>query len=187
MCRIWQHRVEGRLRLTFNLMNSSVMTLKKIFSPFSCRLRMKCSSNTDIDWFYIAWNAWHASRFCLPALPSTFKGVSYLNSYISDHFETARQENGADVSQCLHNVTSVTSNVTLRFAPLATGPNFGSSYFIGSLRGQSEMTLNGMSSDPHNGVNSLDLILATLGTQRMLMHEKTCLIPIMVPCFIQQI
>ena len=34
-----------------------------------------------------------------------------------------------------------------------------SSDFIGSLRGQSEMTLNGMSSDPHNGVNSLDLIL----------------------------
>ena len=43
-----------------------------------------------------------------------------------------------------------------RFAPFATGPNLGSSDFIGSLRGQSEMTLNGMSSDPHNGVNSLD-------------------------------
>ena len=56
----------------------------------------------------------------------------------------------------------LTSNVTLRFAPLATGSNFGSSYFIGSLRGQSEMTLNGMSSDPHNGVNSLDLILMRL-------------------------
>ena len=40
---------------------------------------------------------------------------------------------------------------------LATGPNFGSSDFTGSLRGQSE--LNGMSSDPHKGVNSLDLIL----------------------------
>ena len=39
------------------------------------------------------------------------------------------------------------------------GPNFGSSDFIGSLRGQSEMTLNGMLSDPHSGVNSLDLIL----------------------------
>ena len=46
--------------------------------------------------------------------------------------------------------------ITLRFAPLATGPNFGSSDFTGSLRGQSE--LNGMSSDPHKGVNSLDLI-----------------------------
>ena len=53
-------------------------------------------------------------------------------------------------------------NVTLYFAPLATRPKFGSSDFIGSLRGQSEMTLNGMSSDPHNGVNSLDLILMRL-------------------------
>ena len=89
-----------------------------------------------------------------PVLSSVFPILT-----ISDHFETAKQENGAYVSECLHNVTSVTSNVTLRFAPLATGPNFGSSDFIGSLRGQSEMTLNGMSSDPHNGVNSLDLIL----------------------------
>ena len=39
----------------------------------------------------------------------------------------------------------------------ATGnrAEFGSSDFIGLLRGQSEMTLNGMSSDPHNGINSL--------------------------------
>ena len=42
-------------------------------------------------------------------------------------------------------------------------PNFGSSYIIGSLRGQSEITINAMSSDPHNGVNSLDLILMRLG------------------------
>ena len=81
---------------------------------------------------------------------------------ISDHFETARQENVANVSECLHNVTSVMSNVTLRFAPLATGPNFGSSGIIGSLSGQSEMSLNGRSSDPHNRVNSLDLILMRL-------------------------
>ena len=44
------------------------------------------------------------------------------------------------------------SNVTLRFAPLATGPNFGSSDSIGLLKSQSEMTLNGMSSDPNNAV-----------------------------------
>ena len=74
----------------------------------------------------------------------------------------ARQENGANVSDCLHNVTSATSNVTLCFAPLATGPNFGSSDFIGSLRGQSEMTHNRMLSDPYNGVNSSDLILMRL-------------------------
>ena len=81
---------------------------------------------------------------------------------ISENFETARQENGANASECLYNVTSVTSNVTLRFAPFATGPNFGSSDFIGSLRGQSEMILNGMLSNPPNGVNSLDLILMRL-------------------------
>ena len=44
-----------------------------------------------------------------------------------------------------------------------TGPNFGSSDFIGSLRGQSEMALNGMSSDPRNRVDNLDLILMRLG------------------------
>ena len=76
----------------------------------------------------------------------------------------ARQENGANLSDWLHNVTSVTSYMTLRFAPLASGPNFGSSDFIGSLRGQSKMTLNGMSSDPYNKVNSLDMILMRLGT-----------------------
>ena len=81
---------------------------------------------------------------------------------MSDHFETTRHENGTKVSECLHNVTSVTSHVTLRFAPLATETNFGSSDFIGSLRGKSEMTLNGMSSDPHNRVNSLDLSLMRL-------------------------
>ena len=41
---------------------------------------------------------------------------------------------------------------SLRFAPLATGPKFGSSDSTGSLKGQSEMTLNGMSSDPNNAV-----------------------------------
>ena len=59
-------------------------------------------------------------------------------------------------------LTSFTSNVTLRFTPLAAGPNFGNSDFIGLLRDQSEMTHNRMSSDPHNGVNSLDLNLMGL-------------------------
>ena len=39
---------------------------------------------------------------------------------------------------------------SLRFAPSATGPTFGSSDSIGSFKSQSEMTLNGMSSDPNN-------------------------------------
>ena len=71
----------------------------------------------------------------------------------------ARQENGANVTECLHNVTSNTSDVILCFVPLATGLNFGSSDSIGSLKGQSEVTLSGMSSDPNNAVNSLGLIL----------------------------
>ena len=40
----------------------------------------------------------------------------------------------------------------LRFAPWATGYDFGSSDSTGSLKSQSEMTLNGMSSDPNNPV-----------------------------------
>ena len=62
---------------------SSVMALNwvEIWSPFSHRLRMKCSSNTDIGWSYAAWNAWHAARFCLPVIPRTFKGAPLLNSY----------------------------------------------------------------------------------------------------------
>ena len=52
----------------------------------------------------------------------------------------------------MFNVTSVSSNVILRFAQLATGPNLESSDFTGSLKDQSEMTLSGMSSDPNNAV-----------------------------------
>ena len=113
---------------------------------------MKCSSNLDIDWFYIAWKVWHAARFCLPAIPSTFKGMFFLNSCIFWSFRDGKTKNDANVSECLYKVTSVTSNVALHFAPLATSPNFGSSDSIGSLKGQSEMTLNGMSSDPNNAV-----------------------------------
>ena len=87
-------------------------------------------------------------------------------------------------SECLH-VTSVTPNVKLHFAPLATGPNFGSRDFIGSLRGQSEMTLNGMSSDTHNGMNSLDLILitateTTVKNLKIRTPEKTAVITLKV-------
>ena len=66
------------------------------------------------------------------------------------------QETGANVSECLHNVTSVTSNVTLLFTSLATGPKFGSSDSIGSLKGHSLITLNTMSSDPNNAVNATE-------------------------------
>ena len=38
------------------------------------------------------------------------------------------------------------------YAPQVTGLNFGSSDSIGSLQGQSEMTLNRTSSDPNNAV-----------------------------------
>ena len=62
------------------------------------------------------------------------------------------QEIGANVSECLHNVKFITSNFILRIAPWATGHDFGSSDSIGSLKGQFEMTLNGISSDPDNAV-----------------------------------
>ena len=65
-----------------------------------------------------------------------------------------------------------TTSHPFRQTPLATEQNFGSSNFIGSLRGQSEMTLNRISSDPHNRVNSLDLILMRL--QLMENHFKAC-------------
>ena len=77
--------------------------------------------------------------------------------------------NGTNVCECLHNITFVTANVTLCFEPFATGPNFGSSDSIGSLIGESEMTLSGMSSDPNNAVNSLDLILTRSGRQSKLL------------------
>ena len=41
---------------------------------------------------------------------------------------------------------------SLRFVPSATGPKFGSIDSVGSLKGQSDMTLNGMSLDPNNAV-----------------------------------
>ena len=60
-------------------------------------------------------------------------------------------------------VTVVLPNATEFFTPLATGLNFGIGCSISSLRGQSEMTFNGMPSDPHiKIVNSLDLILMSL-------------------------
>ena len=65
---------------------------------------------------------------------------------------------------------------SLRFAPLATRPNFGSRDFIGSLRGQAEITLCWMSSDPHNGVYSLDLILMRLSFMFEPAHEIMVLI-----------
>ena len=90
--------------------------LGRKFGCFSCRLRMKRSSNLDIDWSYIAWNVWHAARFCLPAIPSTVKGVFLLNFCIFWSFWDGKdRKNGANISECLHNVTSITSNITLQF------------------------------------------------------------------------
>ena len=112
-------------------------TDKKIWSPFSCCLRMKRSSNSDMDWFYITWNAWHAVKFCLPAITYTFKGVPFKFLHFLIILRWLDRKNGANVPECLHNVTSVTSNVTLHFSPLITGPNFGNSDSFGSLKGPS--------------------------------------------------
>ena len=54
------------------IFGSSVMTLNweenlvAIFLSPKNEMQLK---NTDIDWIYIAWNAWHAARFRLSAIP----------------------------------------------------------------------------------------------------------------------
>ena len=71
---------------------------------------------------------------------------------------------------------SVKSNVTLRFAPLAAGPNFGSSDSMGWLKNQSEMTLNGMSSDPNNAVKQFvsDFNETDLHLTSFYIHNSDC-------------
>ena len=51
----------------------------------------------------------------------------------------------------IYTASHLLNQMSLRFAPSATGPKFGSSDSIGWLKGQSEMTLNGMS-DPNNAM-----------------------------------
>ena len=92
------------------------------------------------------------SQILLAGDPRYFKGrvpFKYLHFLIISRLLDRKN---ANVSECLHNVTSVTLNFTLRFVPLAAGPKFGSSNSIDSLKGQSEMSLNGMSSGPNNAV-----------------------------------
>ena len=48
--------------------------------------------------------------------------------------------------------TPLNQKALLRFEPWATGHNSGTTDSIGLLKGQSEMTLNGMSSDQNNTV-----------------------------------
>ena len=122
---------------------------KKIWSPFSCRLRKKHSWNLATDWFYIAWNVWHAARFCLPAIPSTFKGVYLLNHCIFWSFRDGKTGKMAltFTERHIHYV-----KCTFTFRAIGYRPNFGSSNSTDLLKGQSEMTLNQMSSDPNNAV-----------------------------------
>ena len=72
-----------------------------------------------------------------------------------------RQKNGANISECLH-VTSIMSNVILRFASWATGHIFGSSGSINSLKDQSEKTHMGCHQIQTTQCNSLSLILMRL-------------------------
>ena len=52
----------------------------------------------------------------------------------------------------IYTMSHLLRQTALHFMPSATGPKFGSSNSNGPLKGQSEMTLNGMSSDPNNAV-----------------------------------
>ena len=135
---------------------------RKFSRHFLVALEWKFNSNTDIDWVYIAWNARHAVKFCLPTILSSFKGVSPLHSYNVWSFWDDR---AGKWRLLLWMFTQRHIRYVKRhfiFRAIGYRPNFGSSDFIGSLRVQSEITLNGMSLDQHNGVNSLDLILIRL-------------------------
>ena len=129
---------------------NSICLEKILWSPFSSRLRLTYNQNKDINYFYIM-----KCITCIQNLRTcNFQHFQELVPFRSLQFliisRWLRHENGANVSVCLHNVRSGTSNVILCFAPWTTGSKFGSSEFIGSLKGQSEMTLNGMLSDPNN-------------------------------------
>ena len=117
-----------------------------------CRLRIKHGSNKYIDWFYITWNAYHAAKFRLTSISSNFKSVSFLNSSNFWLFRDGKAGKMAVTSLNIYTTSHPLHQTALCFAPLATGSKFGSSDSTGSLKGQSEMTLNRMSSDPNNAV-----------------------------------
>ena len=52
----------------------------------------------------------------------------------------------------IYRTSHLLRQTALSFVPSATGPKSGSSDSIGLLKGQSEMSLNGMSSDPNNAL-----------------------------------
>ena len=89
----------------------------------------------------------------------TFMGISLLNSCIFWSFQNGKARKMALTSLDVYTTSHPLHQTSLNFAPLATGPNFGSSIAIGLLKGQSDVTLSGMLLDPNNAVNSLDLIL----------------------------
>ena len=112
---IHEHGVPHSANEIVRNISSSVMTLhwEENWSPFSCSLVIKCGSNKYIDWFYITWNAYHISKFRLPAIPSTFKSVLLLNYCSFWLFVMEGRKNGNDAAEYLHNFTSVTSTVTM--------------------------------------------------------------------------
>ena len=133
---------------------NSVMAMHWEENLVAIFLSPKNETQLKSDWFYIAWNVWHAARFGLPAISSTFKGVFPLNACIFWSFRDGKTRKMALTSLKVYKPSHPLRQTSLYVSRhLATGPNFGSSETIGSLKGQSEMTLNGMSSDPNNAVN----------------------------------
>ena len=79
-CNIWQFGSLSKWHL-----------LEKIFwSPFSSRLGLNYCQNKDINWFYIAWNAWPLDKICVPAISSIFKCLFLLNSCNFWSFQDAK-------------------------------------------------------------------------------------------------
>ena len=91
------------------------------FSKWHFAIWMKYCSDKDIYWFCFTWNPLCVIKFYLPPIPSTFKSLFLLNSFliISVRIQSRwkEQENDTNVYECLHNILSILSNGILCFAP----------------------------------------------------------------------
>ena len=166
--KFWQHSVEGCLRLTFILMNIHEHGVPHSANEIAPKLKFR----------YLIIHSTKCIRriqVLLTCDPSTYKGVFFLNSCIFWSFPDIKTGKMALI--CLHHIHYVKRHFTFR----ATGYRSEFWNSTGSLKGQSEMILKWMSSDPNNAVKQLDLILMRLsnaigcswhenGSKRSMLH-----------------
>ena len=119
---IWQYRVEGRLRLTFILMNihkhgvpDSANEIIHNICQYGVPLEITFGLRRKFGCHFLANSEWNIAQLKIltDSIPHEMHDNCQilLNSDNSDHFKIIRQENGANVTECFHNVTSVTSTV----------------------------------------------------------------------------